>query len=423
MVTPNIQTAQRGAGDFDLSFGESGKVLLETSVLDLRGVISVVVTAERKTVALLTGMRADAEVFGLVRLHTDGSLDADFGNNGWVLGNFTKEGASRGRELLQTTDGKLIVTGLHFQSFDPLEASIAVAQYVPNGHIDADFGDSGVSFLTVTPPEVNRLTFELGADLDAEGRILIGYSEYSNGTREKLEGVLVRLRPDGRLDKDFSGRGYIKFTLAQSQTRIVGVLTTEEGGSLVFGALNDSGPEQQALVARYHANGELDTGFGEDGIVRFSASTGGSRLFGTVLRPDGGIVALGTTTVNGLSQGMLAAFTAQGLPDNAFNGGLPVITSLVDHVWTAGVTDRDGNIIIIGSVLNGPGAPPRTYVARHLTDGTLDPAFGLKEFRQFLVVPGARPMALGSDVRMTFAAYFYPGGGSNSQGAVLRLLT
>src|SRR5262249_39493683 len=129
-------------------------------------------------------------------------------------------------------------------------------------------------------------------------------------------------------------------------------------------------------LARYNSNGTLDTGFGTNGkvITAFDFPGNFDRVFTIVPQPDGKFVAVGST-VNLFANFALARFNANGTLDTSVGTGGIVTTAFgVSAEATSAVVQSDGKIVAAGFANLGGG----DYFAlvRYNGNGTIDASFG-----------------------------------------------
>jgi uncharacterized delta-60 repeat protein len=157
----------------------------------------------------------------------------------------------------------------------------------------------------------------------------------------------------GEVTTDFGGFDVAQAVAVQSDGKIVAVGSS--GGDFA--------------LARYNADGSLDSGFGSGGKVTtdFGGFDAGSA---TVIQPDGRIVAAGRT---GGGDFALARYNANGSLDPTFGIGGKVTTDFGGFDGALGVAlQADGRIVAAG----GGGPASDFVVARYNGDGTLDSSFG-----------------------------------------------
>ena len=79
--------------------------------------------------------------YALARMNPDGTFDKGFGTSGLVSTDFGG-GDDFAHALAIQSDGKLVVAGEVFTR-DPDHADFGIARYLPDGTLDASFGNQG----------------------------------------------------------------------------------------------------------------------------------------------------------------------------------------------------------------------------------------------------------------------------------------
>lgn len=180
---------------------------------------------------------------------TDGSYDLTYGTNGKVILSLDSLRDTRGTDLIPLGDGSLIVGGNVTPGNSPLASGFYITKLDVNGSIDLSFGVNGfVLFEGSTQGNSNLASF---IQLSSE-KLLVCCS---------LEGVpsLIRLHPNGTLDTGFGLNG-----IAQSQD-VSFIQELSNGKIIALGQYYD-GYNNYYRFSRYHANGDLDLSFGNNGI-------------------------------------------------------------------------------------------------------------------------------------------------------------
>lgn len=193
----------------------------------------------------------------------------------------------------------------------------------------------------------------------------------------------------GVLDPTF-GEGGIAFVSADGvsghQMLARAMLALPDGRILLGGSRNrlrDSSPdpERRPLLARLNTDGGIDDRFGENrdnpGTVVFSdlfAGTQEQSIESITTLADGSILAVGTATAFGPTQGFVLKLDADGRLADGF--GERGVFSLRNAYLHAIVVDAEGRILLAGE--RAGGTPfMRGVLLRLLANGTLDPAFGV----------------------------------------------
>ena len=156
---------------------------------------------------------------------------------------------------------------------------------------------------------------------------------------------------------------------------------------LVVGLSNTPTATQSIALVRYQSNGAIDTTFGQAGWASTNFTNFINYANDAVLQPDGKIVVAGEAqSADGtVSEFAVARFTANGALDTTFGTGGKVTTNFVG-VMLGGVSNPastvllqpDGKILVGGSASRCPrncGAR-QTALARYNSNGSLDTTFG-----------------------------------------------
>ena len=192
-----------------------------------------------------------------------------------------------------------------------------------------------------------------------------------------LVASLVSVAQPGSLDPTFGGDGLVN-TLFGSADYGRAVVVQPDGRAVVGGA-GSFALQNDFCLARYMPDGSLDNSFNGIGRVATDLFDYDDAVYAIALQPDGKIVAAGSSNV-GLFQGIgIARYNANGTLDTDFAGGVGYLRIEVENLastdaaYAVAVQD-DGHILIAGSSNNGMGTT-RLLVMRFNTDGTLDTGF------------------------------------------------
>lgn len=250
---------------------------------------------------LLSGLAA-AAVLGAAspEVAAQGALDPAFATAGMLHPAF-RHSDNQHRAVLVLSDGTIVAGGdCPFGT----GSAFAVVRYNADGSPDTSFGKAGVA---VTPFGDTNAEVR-GVEIQGDGKILAA------GTAQNTIAV-VRYLPDGSLDPAWSGDG-IALVAGGAPMACTAILLLGNGGVLVAGVLYAS--HSNFVIARFNADGSLDTSFDGDGLVitDFGASAGAS---GLRLQPDGKLFAVGSVSSNGWHIAM-ARYSTNGALDPTFDG-------------------------------------------------------------------------------------------------------
>jgi uncharacterized delta-60 repeat protein len=364
------------AGALDPTFGNGAGYVTTTLTNSNDDALSALIQPDGKIIAVgqagtitrSRGLYQETYAVGLVRYNTDGSLDTSFGNAGKVIGpasddtqfihaaHYPTEGTAN--------DGKIVVGGI--------SGGFAIVRFNANGTLDTKFGTNGIATAPFAATSSYDAFFEV---IQPDGKIVA-----LGQTADNTQGELARFNPDGSLDTTFGQGGmvagpvpnpYSLLLQADGKLVMLGTNSGDTGG----GGAGTAGAEME--MARYNADGTLDTSFGSSGIVTnsslYEADAGAIYpIAGTA--NDRKIVVEGPGKSSGLE---LARYNPDGSLDTTFgNGGLaatPAGHISSDQLNSQGVVIRpDGRIVVTSDGNHGT----TLAVARCNIDGSLDSTFG-----------------------------------------------
>lgn len=233
------------------------------------------------------------------------------------------------------------------------------------GDLDLSFGQAGRITTLVGTGNSNGLT-ALGA-IQADGKIIVAGTAYENGNRDA---VLVRYNSDGSLDTSLDLDGIVTTDLGTTEDSINSVLIQPDGRIVVVGNVLTAGNSEFAL-ARYNGDGSLDSTFDGDGKV---ATNFGTSAVSTsmVLQQDGKIVVAGYAG----NFFALARYNADGSLDTTFDGDGLLTAQVgvgvgVDQANSVAL-QTDGKIVVAGQTSRGGND---FALARFNSNGELDSSF------------------------------------------------
>lgn len=197
--------------------------------------------------------------------------------------------------------------------------------------------------------------------------------------------LLVLVEPaqaaDGDLDPGFGGDGIVTVDVLGERNRFDTVAIQPADGKIVAAGSVGVGATRDFAVARFNPDGSLDTGFGSGGTATVDVSgtndIDGARAM--ALQADGKIVLSGESGAPGTGEFAVVRFTANGSPDPDFDGDGKVLTPFPGGRGMAvkvAIQPGDGKIVVVGEFRAGTsGADGDVAVARYNPDGSLDAGF------------------------------------------------
>jgi uncharacterized delta-60 repeat protein len=264
-----------------------------------------------------------------------------------------------GQRVLIQPDGKLLAFGT------------SSARYNTDGSLDTSFGSGGIANFSGN-----------SAALLSNGQILLSGGGGTSGFS------LERLNSNGTLDTTFGTQGVVHTAFANSTGEPL--IVVQADGKIVLasdGWTVKSGRYVPYLdLARYNADGSLDTSFGHSGTVATSfKSSSSGEIFGVqslLLQANDELVVVADVDVPVGATGLLVArYNTNGSLDTSFGNQGSVTASWCGHVAGAVLypttgSANDGKIAVVGY-----NTSLSEYVlARFNTNGSLDTPFGSSGF-------------------------------------------
>jgi uncharacterized delta-60 repeat protein len=251
----------------------------------------------------------------------------------------------------------------------------ALAQFNPSGSLDPTFGSGG----TVTTssgngnvnPHVCNASVLYPTGTSGDEKILVA------GWGTGATFILARYNANGSLDTSFGNGGIVGTNFSQLRgLGGEGIVLVPNGTSLpkivmVGSSGNDSGVE----LARYNPDGSLDKTFGSKGTA-YVAIPGGMDVQALALDPvSGDLIVAGSTAVGAgfpPQQGRLAAFSSNGTLDSSFGTNGLATTSAVGEWHALAAYPAADTAGNAGKIV----AVANGEVARYYASGTLDTGWG-----------------------------------------------
>jgi uncharacterized delta-60 repeat protein len=245
--------------------------------------------------------------FAVARYDAGGHLDKGFGNGGEVVTSFGHTAPGHGQDqasgVVVQKDGKIVVVGTATGESPPYvpgglpiiiqTSQIALARYNTNGSLDSAFGTNG---LVVTGMPNSLENSAAGVALTADGKILIA------GTA-KGRFTLARFTTAGKLDSTFGTGGFVTTAIAgTASSSATGLVLTGQGEIVMAGSAVTTANRSDFTLARYTANGTLDSHFGKNGTVLTAIGTS-STASAIALQADGKVVVAGSAWGSGVVMG------------------------------------------------------------------------------------------------------------------------
>ena len=351
------QTCPGGSGCLDETFANAGVSTVPSSG---GGMGEGTMQSDGKPIVLMES----AGSIEVIRFNVHGGLDLTFGGGDGIANlSWTAPGGRYGvphAVATQQDDGfeKLIVAGwTYVQEGRKLVIGLRVDRLMHDGSLDTSFGAGG-SF-------IRKAGYARGLAVQPwDQKIVTVGAEPANVTR---------LLPDGEFDTSFGTGGIVNST---NSVTGYAAFFQPDGKIVVTGSLAAKGQKVNMGVARFHANGAIDTGFGTLGKtgIDFGANSRGRDI---KLSGDKIVVAgsAGEFTTNDMAA---ARLTSSGQLDTTFSTDGKITYDFegqTDYAWGAAVR-LDGRVLVVGEVDTLPSHERRIAILGFTVGGSFDPLFG-----------------------------------------------
>ena len=379
-------TRYNADGSLDTSFGSGGMVTTAIGA-GLDAAYSVTVQTDGKILVAGESHNGTDKDFALVRYNTAGTLDASFGTGG-VVTTAIGAGDDSAQSVTVQTDGKVVVAG---NSHNGSDFDFALARYNSDGSLDTSFGTGG------------KVTTDIGSTLESgqsvtvqpDGKVVVG-GYHHNGAN--LDFALMRYNTDGSLDTGFGTGGTVLTDFGTSH-EVGQSVTLQADGKVLVAGYHLNGATWEFGLARYNADGSLDTGFGTGGTTSVDISAGDDVGYSVTVQADGKIVMSGNSANGADKDFALIRLNPDGSLDTGFGTGGKVTTDLGsgDDIGYSVTVQTDGKILVAGFGDNG--TDHDFALARYNSDGTLDTSFDAAILNgNPTYIEGGAPVVLDDDV-------------------------
>ena len=290
---------------------------------------------------------------------TAGTLDSNFGHGGIVLANL---GLDANGNQIQAIPGAVAP-----QSNGDIVVAVGIGgpdtglvRFLPNGTRDTTFGTGGFAAL----PNIGIGSTRPGLAVQSDGKLVwAGEATAANGTGAAF--AVVRFNANGTLDRGFGAGGLATSAFANSNVQGAQTVLVQPDGKILAGGqvlFGGRPPVDIGGLARFNADGSIDTGFGSGGQELVPNSN-------PVLSSVIGVTALGLDA-NGdiFTLPSHLEFSPAGQPDATLT---PAAITTASPSTSGAVTFLPSGGFVVGTVVfTGRRGDPDVQVTRFNPDGS-----------------------------------------------------
>jgi uncharacterized delta-60 repeat protein len=259
------------------------------------------------------------EILEVVRLNTDGTLDSTFGQDGIATLTQPSQFSQYLPDGVTVLSSGQIVVSLSFTGYSTTGTDeVLLADFGPDGSPSLTFGSGGLATSTLGPP--NDAGPPISAPVEMPDGTIVGgdtIGGFNSGIDDTLQLALWGFNADGSIDTAFGSGGLALGPMGYYG----GQISLAPNGDIVqVGSIGDGG----GVVAAYGPTGTLDTSFGSGGETAFGSLYPQALAF----QPNGQIIVAGQN-INGNQVTYLgvARLDADGSVDTGFGQGGIVTTA------------------------------------------------------------------------------------------------
>jgi uncharacterized delta-60 repeat protein len=351
-LTPN--------GTADRAFGSGGTV--EINGLQLFSLGGIELRSDGRIVIGGACILNGGPGIFLMQFTASGQPDAHFAKTGRVVGKVFFDYDVT--DIALDNMGRILLLNNAFSS-----NSIRIARFRGNGTFDRSFGHRGIAEAPLDPG-LGQSSAQGGAmAVQPDGRIVaVGRTTLSPVA------AAARLTDAGELDQSFAEDGVAEIDSRTPSTfNLFAVALRSDGAIVAAGALDDD-----LAVVRLEPDGSADATFASGGIATVALSDSGKEhATAMALLPDGGMVVVGSSYGKFQTLASIARYRADGSLETTFGDGGRIVRRFgegTNQINTVAAL-ADGKILVGGSVSNYP-SPDHPFLARFNPDGSLDQTFG-----------------------------------------------
>lgn len=379
-------------GSLDYTFGVAGKVYLFDGTGVYLQPCATHILSDGKI--LCAAYSDDLQMTYLIRLDGRGVVDASFGSAGisrFKLSDFFPEkGLAQPYNVKFDVDRNKVVMGF-FVSDGPGARATGLARFESDGHLDEDFGIGGVMIW-----EDEDISDAQGAAVSPDKEAVRNFrSPDYRGAMVLLDdgGVMIlstlrvgvfdvtfltKVGDDGFLDKTFCEVGY-RF-ISRNNRHVWAEDLVRQGGKFLVAATSRLTGEGEWFIARYDADGNLDTHFATDGYYD------GQPTVKNVILPregDAKLYLVGTSA-NTASQHLFLVLQRRGTDgqvdplfgEQGWGGSLGGPNAADTVVWKAALYNPQSTVVVAGALAQASSGFSKVFIASLEQGMGWDGAFG-----------------------------------------------
>lgn len=357
-------------GSLDLTFNSTGKLVIPNPN-NLQVSPAFYAVAQQSDGKILAAGRDF-----IVRLNLDGTLDTTFDGDGKKLIVNTSQTTILKDiiSIVPLSDGKILISGWSQTKFTvtgTFYKCFGVVKLNSDGSYDTTFDGDGLAICTFNYQQIS-VPFDMKVQSDGK-IVVVGYTEW--GSMAYQDFAVARFNANGSLDTTFNSTGKVTFD-SNAYDFLYGLDFQSDGKIVVVGKNDPGNAGKDSFFARLNTDGTLDTTFDGDGMKIIAADPSVDYMEDVKIQPDGKILACGAAVIGATDgQWTLIRLNSDGSLDTTFDGdGIAFFgaTQWNEYAYKIAL-QSNGKIIVFGSLVSS--STNDFGVMRLNSDGSVDNSF------------------------------------------------
>ena len=299
--------------------------------------------------------------FMLARFYADGRLDSSFAQNGFAIIDISSDDRAFSIDL--QNDDKIIIAGfVNINNWD-----FAVLRFNSNGLLDNTFGNNGI----VINDFDGDIDVAFSIKTQSDSKIIACGWTFSNAS---WNFAMIRYNSDGSLDQNFGNKGIVITDVDNVYNTSHSIAIQEDGKYVVTGyRYFRERLDTDILLVRYNSDGSIDQSFGVNGFVTKDINRNEDFAWDVIIQSDERILVTGYTKSDSSKNVVTLRFNNNGQIDSTFGDSGVIITSIFgfDEEGRHLALQNDGKILVTGYSFNG--VDQDLFILRINPDGNILP--------------------------------------------------
>ncbi len=277
-------------GSYDTSFGNNGYISHTYEAVTITEAMAIQDDGKIITVGYISNPSDKAII---MRYTENGQIDNTFGNNGFIILDVPNGSISNARDTDIQPDGKIVVTGV---AIDNISGSYKgfVTRINTDGTVDNDFGENGYFIADMGAGHDFAVNLHVHTD---DKIYVGGHSWIKNGPPAlHYDFCMLRLNSNGTIDNTYGNDGVASIKYDDAGNYCRGFVLSASGKVYAVSNFEyDLENTYNISVFSFDENGMPNSAFGNNGIVNLDINDSQDHVENIALLKNGSIIIAGST--------------------------------------------------------------------------------------------------------------------------------